>query len=221
MQTTKKTSVLMTRTQKKILQVAAMIFSEKGFRGTSIRMICAKANVNVAAVNYYFCSKENLYFEVHRFIFREASSKLSWIMNDPPVITDLEPWCAELKRVSLILLQAAIRTDRNSICQRRLLAQELGQPSRCLPLLLETFYAPLHKYMAKFLQPMLPDLTENQLRLWVFLITTPLMSYFRLVPPWDTYVVPENMTADQWIEMTAQHLADTLRDRLSARRAAE
>ncbi len=211
----------MTRTQKKILQVAAMIFSEKGFRGTSIRMICAKANVNVAAVNYYFCSKENLYFEVHRFVFREASSKLSWIMGEPPVITDLESWCAELKRMALILMQAAMRTDRNSICQRRLLAQELGQPSRCLPLLLETFYAPLHKYMAKFLQPMLSDLPDSQFRLWVFLITTPLMSYFRLVPPWDTYVMPENMTADQWIEMTAQHLVDTLHDRLSVRHAAE
>lgn len=218
---TKKNSSAISKTQKKILQAAALVFSERGYRGTSVRMICSKANVNVAAVNYYFCSKENLYFEVHRYVFREASSKLSWIVEDPPVITDLDRWCAELKRVSLILLQAAMRNDRNSICQRRLLAQELGQPSRCLPLLLETFYSPLHKYMAKFFQPMLPDLDDCQLRLWVFLVTTPLMSYFRLVPPWETYVVPENLTPDQWIEMTAQHLVDTLRDRLQARRAAE
>ena len=85
---TKKNSSAISKTQKKILQA--------GYRGTSVRMICSKANVNVAAVNYYFCSKENLYFEVHRYVFREASSKLSWIVEDPPVITDLDRWRAEL-----------------------------------------------------------------------------------------------------------------------------
>ncbi|OYU84912.1 MAG: TetR family transcriptional regulator [Flavobacterium sp. BFFFF2] len=46
--------------QLEIIQVAEALFAEKGFDGTSIRDISAKADVNVAMVSYYFGSKEKL-----------------------------------------------------------------------------------------------------------------------------------------------------------------
>jgi len=46
--------------QLEIIQVAEALFAEKGFDGTSIRDISAKAGVNVAMVSYYFGSKEKL-----------------------------------------------------------------------------------------------------------------------------------------------------------------
>jgi AcrR family transcriptional regulator len=53
-----------------IIDVALALFAEKGFEGTSIRDIAAKAGVNLAMVNYYFGSKENL-FEI---MVREKSA---------------------------------------------------------------------------------------------------------------------------------------------------
>lgn len=47
-----------------ILDVAERLFAENGVAGTTIRVITAEAGVNVAAVNYYFRSKEDLYREV-------------------------------------------------------------------------------------------------------------------------------------------------------------
>ena len=44
-----------------IIKNAIELFAEKGFEGTSIRELAAKANVNVAMVNYYFGSKEKLF----------------------------------------------------------------------------------------------------------------------------------------------------------------
>jgi AcrR family transcriptional regulator len=44
-----------------ITETAMELFAEKGFEGTSIRDIAAKAEVNVAMVNYYFGSKEKLF----------------------------------------------------------------------------------------------------------------------------------------------------------------
>lgn len=44
-----------------ILKVATSLFAEKGLEGVSIREISSAAQVNVAMVNYYFGSKENLY----------------------------------------------------------------------------------------------------------------------------------------------------------------
>lgn len=44
----------------RILDAAEVLFAERGFSETSLRMITSKANVNLAAVNYHFGSKNAL-----------------------------------------------------------------------------------------------------------------------------------------------------------------
>lgn len=51
----------MTDKKEHIISKAVELFAEKGFEGTSIRDLAAKAEVNVAMVNYYFGSKEKLF----------------------------------------------------------------------------------------------------------------------------------------------------------------
>jgi len=51
----------MTDKKEHIINKAIELFAEKGFEGTSIRDLAAKAEVNVAMVNYYFGSKEKLF----------------------------------------------------------------------------------------------------------------------------------------------------------------
>lgn len=50
----------------RILDAAERLFAELGFGGTSMRRITQAAAVNIAAVNYYFGTKEDLYREVFR-----------------------------------------------------------------------------------------------------------------------------------------------------------
>lgn len=57
----------------RLLQVAVEAFAEHGFRNTTIREICTRANVNIASVNYYFRSKEALYSQALQFAFQEAN----------------------------------------------------------------------------------------------------------------------------------------------------
>jgi AcrR family transcriptional regulator len=47
-------------TKTRILDSAERLFGEKGFDGTSLRDITAEAQVNLAAVNYHFQSKDSL-----------------------------------------------------------------------------------------------------------------------------------------------------------------
>lgn len=47
-------------TRESILHAAEKLFVSKGFEGTSLRAITAEADVNLAAVNYHFGSKEQL-----------------------------------------------------------------------------------------------------------------------------------------------------------------
>src|ERR1700743_947942 len=47
-------------TKTRILDAAEKLFGLKGFEATSLRDITAEADVNLAAVNYHFQSKESL-----------------------------------------------------------------------------------------------------------------------------------------------------------------
>ena len=47
-------------TVERILDAAQILFAEKGFSETSLRLITSKAQVNLAAVNYHFGSKKSL-----------------------------------------------------------------------------------------------------------------------------------------------------------------
>lgn len=57
-------------TRERILKAAERLFAERGYDGTSIRAIVAKARVNQAAINYHFEGKDGLYREVLRTAFR-------------------------------------------------------------------------------------------------------------------------------------------------------
>ena len=53
-------------TKDRILGAAEELFAQFGFAGTSLRQVTGRADVNIAAVNYHFGSKENLVNEVFR-----------------------------------------------------------------------------------------------------------------------------------------------------------
>jgi TetR/AcrR family transcriptional regulator, regulator of cefoperazone and chloramphenicol sensitivity len=57
-------------TRERIMKAAERLFAERGYEGTSIRAIVAKARVNQAAINYHFEGKDGLYREVLRAAFR-------------------------------------------------------------------------------------------------------------------------------------------------------
>lgn len=61
--------------RERLLSGALEVFAEKGFREATVWEICAKADVNVASVNYYFRSKEALYVEVLELAFRQTHER--------------------------------------------------------------------------------------------------------------------------------------------------
>jgi AcrR family transcriptional regulator len=53
-------------TKQRILGAAEELFARRGFAGASLRQVTSTANVNLAAVNYHFGSKDKLIEEVFR-----------------------------------------------------------------------------------------------------------------------------------------------------------
>ncbi len=60
------------KTRDRILEAACRAFAEHGFRETTIAAICRAAEANIAAVNYYFGSKEKLYEAVWEYADGQA-----------------------------------------------------------------------------------------------------------------------------------------------------
>lgn len=63
-------------TRERILQAAAEVFADSGFERATVREICSRASVNVAAINYHFRDKENLYIEVLKYSKALAFKKI-------------------------------------------------------------------------------------------------------------------------------------------------
>lgn len=59
-------------TRERVLESACQLFAERGYRDTTVKEICERADANVAAVNYYFRSKEKLYAEAWRRAFQQS-----------------------------------------------------------------------------------------------------------------------------------------------------
>ena len=68
-------------TRERILDVAERLFMAHGYEGTSMRMITSAAEVNLAAVNYHFGSKEALLRDVFR-------RRLGWLNSERLSVLD-------------------------------------------------------------------------------------------------------------------------------------
>lgn len=73
---------LMTDKKEQIIKAAIELFAEKGFEGTSVRDLAAKAEVNVAMVNYYFGSKEKLFEAMVQEGASYSKGMIDEIIND-------------------------------------------------------------------------------------------------------------------------------------------
>ncbi len=71
----------MSTTKDKILDAAERLFADHGFSETSLRMITARANVNLASVNYHFGSKKTLIQAVFERFMEKFTSDLSSEMS--------------------------------------------------------------------------------------------------------------------------------------------
>lgn len=69
-------------TEEKIKSAARIVFQKKGYSATRTRDIAEEANINLALLNYYFRSKENLFQVVMLETMRDFFQSLTDVFND-------------------------------------------------------------------------------------------------------------------------------------------
>lgn len=68
-------------TEQKIFDAATELFLEKGVDRTSVREIANKAGINLALMNYYFRSKENLFDAIFTMLVKKNTRNLIKILD--------------------------------------------------------------------------------------------------------------------------------------------
>jgi AcrR family transcriptional regulator len=149
-------------TRERLLEAAAHVFAERGFRGATLREIARRANANLAAANYHFGSKQRLYLEVAR----ERFERLEQRMAERGAETDLSD-LAQLSRAELeIRLRARVRTLLASLLEEdpvhaALMQRELLDPSEALPVIVRRWVVPMRSAMERLVRHLAPDLSPE------------------------------------------------------------
>ena len=159
-------------TAERILEAAGPIFAEKGFQRATVREICQAAEVNLAAVNYYFRDKERLYIEsvkqAHANRIRRQPLP-DWTAETPPE--------QKLRDFIGILFARMLAAD-DAPWQMRLILREVLQPSGACREIAEENIRPQFEVLLAILSEMLPeDTPAHRLRQIAFSVIGQCLHY--------------------------------------------
>ena len=144
-------------TRIRILEAAASIFAEHGFAATTIRMICGRAQVNLAAVNYHFGSKEALYSETIRYLRRQAYERY-------PTTCGLSPDASPQEQLLAFIRSFLLRTafDERTLRFGTLVMREMVEPTSALDMMIEEGIRSLFGQLVDIVQSLLGDAAEEE-----------------------------------------------------------
>lgn len=148
-------------TRDRILAVAREVFAEKGYHEATVEDICSRAASNIAAINYHFGSKEELYAQVWRRAFDEANEAY-------PPEGGLGPDAPAEDR-----LRGTIRSLVGKVADRgrighagKLLLREMMNPTEVIAHVKSDALRPMQERMRQLMKEMLgPGASEEQIHL--------------------------------------------------------
>jgi AcrR family transcriptional regulator len=189
-------------TRERIAEAAGEIFAERGFDGTTVRDICQRAGANIAAVNYYFGDKQQLYVEavVRAHRWRMEQARLPEWSDGTPAETKLADFISTFFR--------RVLTGPDDTWHTKLVMREMANPTAACAELVQSSIRPQFEILLAILRELLPaEMNVQRLRLIAFSIVGQCLFYHFADP-----VVRNLLTAEEYSEldvaMLAQHVLD-------------
>lgn len=191
-------------TRARLLDAAAQLFGARGFAAVSIREIAQEAGVNLAAVNYHFSSKENLWQEALRH-------SLGFV---GPMVEDLRPIVQTARQAGTVAAaESALRQMLERFLEEMLrpefeqntamLLWEMMGARRNLHMVVNEFFVPKRLLLRQVLELLWPDADKAALDLWVINIIGQCVSV--------GHCLPITAIAMKWEPVSDEHLRSLVR----------
>lgn len=154
-------------TKNKIILAALEEFAEHGYRAATIRNICKRAGVNIAAINYHFSGKAELYRRSMEmvFAFKPPLPDADEIKIDSDIEKVLGAWITAFMS----------KSNDKKIIENRLMEKiayhALLNPSEIFDEIFDVYLKPDVISLEKILRKCLPsDTTEKEIKVRIFSI---------------------------------------------------
>ena len=196
-------------TKGRLLAAAAELFAARGFHATTMRDIAVRAGVNLAASNYHYGSKRELYLEVLRAQFAAIHAELArrGIRTPPEKLARFGPaqLAAQLRARSKVMLELLIGPPPG--LHGTLMQREMSDPSEALPVIVEEFITPMVREMEAIVARCAPGLAAADVERCVFSIMAQALFYRFTMPAtlrmWRRTAYPAGLAAE-----LAEHITE-------------
>ncbi|MFA6103583.1 MAG: CerR family C-terminal domain-containing protein [Victivallaceae bacterium] len=154
-------------TKNKIIVAALEEFAEHGYHAATIRNICRRAGVNIAAINYHFSGKAELYRQSLEMVFKlkpplPCGEK---IQSDSDLKSVLQDW------IKTFLYRSNNKIIQENLLLKKIVHHEMLNPSEIFDELIETHLKPDVYSLESILRKGLPpDISEKEIKMRVFSI---------------------------------------------------
>jgi AcrR family transcriptional regulator len=188
--------------KKRILEVAGEIFADRGFRETTVREICRRAGVNLAAVNYHFGDKERLYMAVIKHYKEIAIQK--YLQYD--FVRDHDPYDVQLTAFIKSFMYHLLGEGHES-CFGRLMSRELFEPTSALDVIIEEEFRPFFNRLNAIVRQLLgKEIGEEKVILCSMSVLGQCL-YFRNSKPVISRLLRKDHYSAEEINEIADHIA--------------
>ena len=160
-----------------LIMAAGELFAESGMEGPGVRAIAEKAGVNIAAINYHFGSKENLYVETLRYVILHEKD-VHAVDFFKEAEEDISPYKAS------VLLHRYVKEKFNAHFSKKqprwfnmLVMRSLQDPSPSLQSLVEEVFRPDMDAFVSFIQKANPAIRQEDAVLLDFFLIGQIFFY--------------------------------------------
>lgn len=195
-------------TKQRLLAAAGPLFAERGFAATTMREIADRAGVNLAAANYHFGSKKDLYVAVLRDQFAMIRGELERRGGAPPSGSPrrlsrraLEAVLAARCRILLDFVLGPPPSLHGALMQR-----EFTDPTEALPVVLDEFVRPMFAEMAALVAQLEPTLSPEAVQRCTFSCVAQVV-FYRFAMPAVLGVLGTTAYPPDFASHTAEHIS--------------
>jgi AcrR family transcriptional regulator len=190
-------------TRERILEAAGEVFAGRGFGYATVREICKRASVNIAAVNYHFRDKENLYLSVLKYWRDDAFQKhpLELRMDDDKAP---EKYLGDFVRSFLF----RILDEGRPSWFWKLVAREWVEPTSALETMVKETIRPHFEFLAMIVKRLTNDsLDDEKVRLCCLSIISQCIFFVYAKPVTERLFEDVTFTTER-IEVMADHISN-------------
>jgi TetR/AcrR family transcriptional regulator len=175
--------------QTKLLEAATSLFAQKGFSGVSVRQLAEAANVNIAAISYYFRGKEGLY----QAVLEEQFAPIAAALAQTKAVTSQ----SATEQLALYASHIAI-IHRQRPFFPRFMFNEVTNPTAFFDLIFKKYVAKIFQFITSALTKGIADgefaadLNVNHAALSL----AGIMNFYFIVNPLAKAIMPLDNTSD-------------------------